>query len=142
MRAQASDPDLEETCRGHDGTVAPVKFSLRNCGIIVHAKDALHRKAIEQSIGDDLPAAANFFRGLKDQVGRAFELSARGQISGCSEQHGGVSVMAAGMHDAWFGRRVRHAGFFWNRQGIDIRAQADRLHRRHGHESQRLRRFR
>ena len=80
MRAQARDPDLEEICRGHGGTIAPVKFSLRSCGIIVHAEDALHREAIEQSIGDHLPPTANLLRWLKDQVGRAFELSARGQI--------------------------------------------------------------
>ena len=103
MRAQAGDPDLEKVCRGHDGTVAPVKLSHRHGGNIVHAEDPLHGKAIEQSVGDHLPCAADFFGWLKDQVGRAFEFSAGGEVLGCAEQHGGVAVMSAGMHDARIG---------------------------------------
>ena len=69
----------------------------------MHAEHPQHGKTIEQSIGDDLPCAADFFGGLKDQVDRTFEISAGGEIFGCSQQHCGVPVMSAGMHDARFG---------------------------------------
>ena len=93
----------------------------------MHAEDSLHGEAIEQAIRYDLAATADFLGRLKDEVGRSFEFAACGQILGCSEQHAGVSVVPAGMHDAWIGGSVGHSGFFRNGQRINIRAQADRL---------------
>src|SRR6202042_906670 len=65
VRAPAGDLDLEEVGRGQHIPVAPVELSHLHRGHIVHAEDSLHGEAIEQAIGYDLPATADFLGRLK-----------------------------------------------------------------------------
>ena len=69
------------------------------------------------------PRAA-FFRRLEDQHDLTVEGAALGKADSGAQQHGGVAVMAAGMHLA---RRLRGpwlARCFQNGKGVHIRTQA------------------
>ena len=59
----------------------------------------LHREAIEQTLLHHHPATAFvFLGGLEDQHHGAVEAAGFGQVTGRPQQHGGVAVMAAGVH--------------------------------------------
>ena len=69
---------------------------------IVHAIDFLDAPAVHHAIVAHLFAAgAALFGGLKDDHHGAIEIARLGQVFGRAQQHGGVAVMAAGMHRAW-----------------------------------------
>ena len=58
--------------------------------------EALHHAVLDHVVA----AAAAFFGRLEDDGHAAGEIARLGQIFGRAEQHRGVAVMAAGMHDA------------------------------------------
>ena len=58
-------------------------------------------------------------------MNRALEVFGFGQLLGRSQQHGGVAIMAAGMHGARMLAGIRFLGFFLNGQGIHVGAQSD-----------------
>ena len=71
----------------------------------MHAIDLLHAEAIHQAVIDHgLAAPAALFRRLEDDDRRACEVAGLGEVTGCSQEHGRVAVMAAGVHLA---RRLR-----------------------------------
>jgi len=72
-------------------------------------------------------AAAAFFRRLKDQVQRAAEVRLPRQIARRRQQHGGVPVVAAGVHHPGMGAGVRQTGRFGNRQSVHVGADAERF---------------
>ena len=73
----------------------------RGAGPVVQAVDALDGEAVEQPFfHHDAAAAAILLGGLEDEVDGAAEVARFGQILGGAEQHGGVAVMAAGVHPA------------------------------------------
>ena len=53
------------------------------------------------------------------------EIARLGQVFGRAEQHGGVAVMAAGMHHALGGGTIRNVVQLLDRQGVHVGAQAD-----------------
>ena len=55
----------------------------------------------------------------------AVEIARLGQVLGRAQQHGGVAVMAAGMHHALGRAAIRDVVQFLDRQGIHVGAQAD-----------------
>ena len=65
----------------------------------MHSEDLLDAEAVDQTVFTiaRVPAAA-FFRRLEDDRGGAGEIAGLRQILRCPEQHGGVAVMAAGVH--------------------------------------------
>ena len=76
-------------------------LSRRQAGPVVHGVDLVGGKTLEQALlHHDLPAAAAFLRGLEDHVGGAVEIARLGEVARRAEQHGGVAVVAAGMHPA------------------------------------------
>ena len=61
--------------------------------------------------------------GMQGAIRREFPV--RRQVACRTQQHGGMSIVPAGMHHPWIGRCIGHAGLFGNRQSVDIGPQAD-----------------
>ena len=98
--------------------------------MVVNAKNSITRKALKQAIGNHLLRAtvlAGLFGGLKNQVNRALEILGFGQLLGRTQQHGGVAIMATGMHGAGMLTGIWFLGFLLDGQGIHVCAQSDAL---------------
>ena len=80
------------------------------------------------SIIDFAPAAALFGR-LEDEVHGAFEVALLAHHLGRAQQHGGVAVMATGVHTAGIPRAMLEIVGFIHRQAVHVGAQSDRLQR-------------
>ena len=66
---------------------------------VVNAEHCVDRKLDEQAVVDHrLRARTAFLRRLEDEHDRAVELSMLRKVTRCSEQHGGMSVVAACVH--------------------------------------------
>ena len=78
-------------------------------------------------IDHGLAAGAALLGRLEDHHRGAGEIAGLGEIARGAEQHGGVAVMAAGVHLARHGRLVRQAGRLLDRQRVHVGAQADDL---------------
>jgi len=89
----------------------------------VHAVDFLNVETINQSVVEHgLAAAAAFFGGLKDDDGCPREITALREIARRSEQHRGMTVMAASVHLARRRRSVGQIGRLLDRQGVHVGA--------------------
>ena len=64
---------------------------------------------------------------LEDHHGGAGEVARLGEVFGGAEQHGGVAVMAAGVHLAGHGRLVGKVVRLLDRQRVHVGAQPDHL---------------
>ena len=74
---------------------------------VVHPVHRRHGEAVQQSLLHHHPAASGgFLRRLEDEIRCSVEPLGFGQIARCAQQHGGVAVVAAGMHLARSGRFV------------------------------------
>ena len=92
----------------------------------MHAKDAFHGKARKQPfLHHQFAARQIFFRRLENHINRAVEIPRFSKILRGAEQHGGMPIMATGMHLTRNFGGIRQAGFFKDRQRINIRAQAN-----------------
>ena len=90
------------------GPLHMAKVPVGRVGPVVQAEHLLGREALEQPLVDHHPPAAAALLGrLEDQVDRAGEVAGLGQIAGGTQQHGGVAVMAAGVHPAGLPARPR-----------------------------------
>lgn len=88
--------------------------------------DGIAGEALEQPVGEHgVGTAAAFLGRLEDQVDGAAEIPVLGEIAGGREQHGGVAVMAAGMHAAGELRGMRQLGQLLQRKTVHVGAQAD-----------------
>ena len=72
-----------------------------------------------------MTAAFGFFGGLKDEHGDAVKVRVFSQIAGRTQEHGGVTIVAAGVHPPRMARVVREFVELNQRQGIHIGTQAD-----------------
>ena len=130
VRAAAGDGDIEVAAACHHRAGADLEFADREPRPVMHAKDRVARKALEQPVLDHRFAAAEpFFGGLKDQVDGPVELAGLGQVSRCAEQHRGVPVMAAGVHPTLMARAVGEIGRLLDRQRVHVGPQPDRARR-------------
>ncbi len=92
----------------------------------MHAVDLVDAKARHQPVLDHgLAAGAALLGRLEDHHRGTGEIARLGQIARGAEQHGGVAVMAAGVHFAGARRFVRQPGFLLDRQRVHVGAQAD-----------------
>ena len=111
VAAAAGDGDGEFVGRGHDRPGAGGELADGEARHVVHAVDLVDGPAVHQAVLDHrLAAAAAFFGRLEDDDRRAVEIARLGEVAGGAEQHGGVAVMAAGVHLARHGRGVGLAG--------------------------------
>ena len=68
---------------------------------------------------------STFFRRLEDQHRGSGEVPVLRQISGRSQKHGAVTIMAAGMHDTRRARRMVRRSALVDRKGIHVGTQAN-----------------
>jgi hypothetical protein len=74
---------------------------------------------------DGKRALAPFLGGLEDEAHRAVKPSLLSQQFGSSEQHGGVAVMAAGVHRARVLRPIVPRALFGDAQGVHVGPERD-----------------
>ena len=128
VAADAFDVDGEMIGRRHQRPGAQAELAERHAGIIVHAVDLVDAEALHQAVLDHgLAAGAAFLGRLEDHHRGAGEIARLGEIARGAEQHGGVAVMAAGVHLARHRRLVRQVGRLLDRQRVHVGAQADHL---------------
>jgi hypothetical protein len=141
MPAAAVDGDVRRVAGGHEGPAAEAEIAGRHARVVVQAEDGVARKALEQAVFDHAlraTAQPGFFGRLEHQVHRAAEVARARQLLRRAQQHGGVAVVAAGMHHAGVAAGVGLAGGFGDGQGVHVgahghaaRARAPRAQRAH-----------
>ena len=110
MAAFAVDRDGELGGRRHDRSGPRRELADRQARNVVQAEHFFDAEALHHAVLDHLvAAAAAFFGRLEDDRDRAGEIACLGEILRRAEQHGGVAVMAAGVHDARASSRRRGA---------------------------------
>ena len=101
-------------------------MALGHAGHVVQAIDLLDSPAGHEPIVDHgLAAGAAFLGRLEDHHRGSVEIARFGKIFRSTQQHGGVAVMAAGMHQA---RRLGCVGYarrLRDRQCVHVRTQSD-----------------
>jgi hypothetical protein len=126
VAALALDVDRQMVGRGHNGPGPDGELADRQAGEIVHAVDFTDVELVHQPVLDHRPATgAALFRRLEDHHRGAGEIARLGEIARSAQQHGGVAVMAAGVHLAGNRRLVRQVGRLLDRQRVHVGAHAD-----------------
>ena len=137
MTALSAQGDLEGVEGGHHRAIAERHFAKRDPRPVMQRVDGVHREALEQPLFHHFARAAEvLFRRLENKVDGAAELTGLRQMGGGRQQHRGVAIVAAGVHDPGAARTVADAPQLGDRQGVHIGAQADNrpgavLQRRH-----------
>jgi hypothetical protein len=121
--------DNGDVVRGRCGrSVEEHQLSLLDTGHVVHGKDGVAGKALEQAIFDHQPCSTwVFLRRLEDQVERATETTMLRQVLRCCQQHRAMPVVATGVHHPLMATGVRQSGGFRNRQSIHVGTQPQAL---------------
>ena len=124
--AFADDADLDAVHRRLHGAGGDADHAQGRLGRVVLGIDLLARETLEQAVlHHRARTGIALFAGLKNQHGRAVKAPGFGQVAGCTHQHGGVTVVAAAMHEAW---RARLPGAFvvlGQRQSVHVGPQAN-----------------
>ena len=128
MAAESLDLDVDRVGRGHHGTGADGKGADGNSGAVVHAIDLLDAEPVHQPVLDHGVGARTALLGrLEDHDRVTGEIPGLGEIPRCTQKHRGVTVMAAGMHQAGRLGGMGHVGRFLDRQRVHVRAKPDHL---------------
>ena len=94
---------------------------------VVQGVDLVHGEALEQPLlHHHVGAGAMLLRRLEDHVGSAVEFTRFGEIPRGAQQHGRVTVMAAGVHASLVARLMWPRRRFVHGQAVHVRPQADR----------------
>ena len=99
-------------------------------GADVLAEDGVHVGVLHDARRHQRPCAAGhgILAGLKDELHRARKgVPHMAQGLGRAQQHGGVQVVAAGVHDALRLAGKGHAGLLVDRQRVDVGAERHAL---------------
>ena len=95
----------------------------------MHAVDLLDAEPVHQPVVDHRDSTrAALFRRLEDHDRVAREVPGLGEIARRTQQHRGMAVMTAGVHQAFGLGGVGQIGFLLDRQCVHIRPQPDHLH--------------
>ncbi len=98
----------------------------RQAGLVVQGEDGVAGEPLEQPLLHHHAAAAlALLGGLEDEVDGALEVAGLRQVLRGAQQHGGVAVMAAGMHLAVVGGAMGERVALLDRQRIHVGAEAD-----------------
>ena len=126
VAAEPFNPDVDRVGRGHDRTGTDGKGADRNARAVVHAVDLLDAEPVHQSVLDHGGGARTALLGrLEDYDRVAGEIPGLGEIPRCTQQHRGVAVMAAGMHQARRLGGMGQIGRFLDRQRVHVGAKPD-----------------
>jgi hypothetical protein len=127
VRALAGDANVEEGAARHHRTGAHRELPQRQARPVVHAENGIARKFLEQAVLDHGLGAAQALLGrLEDEMHAAVEVARLGQVARRAEQHGGVPVVAAGVHLPRARGTVRERVAFRDRQRVHVGAQPER----------------
>lgn len=127
MPTSSGDLYLRGIDGSHDRTRRCDKAAEGNGGRVMESIDFTDPESIEHALAHHhLATAAVLFRRLEDQRHTAAEATRLGQVFRGPEQHRGMAVMAAGMHDARHGRSMGNPGFLSDRQSVHIGTQPNR----------------
>ena len=97
-------------------------------GTVMHAVDLLDAETVHQPVLDHRGGTrAALFGRLEDHDRVAGEIPGFGEITGRTQQHRGMAVMAAGVHQARRLGGIRQVGFLLDRQRVHVGAQPDHL---------------
>ena len=125
VAAETFDVDVDAVGRRHHRAGPDREIADREAGIVVHPVHLLDPEAVHHAVVDHLAAAAAaLFGRLEDHHRGAVEVARLGEIFRGAEQHGGVAVVAAGVHLAGVLRLVGQAGGLLDRQRVHVGAQA------------------
>ncbi len=126
MAALAMDQHVQSIRCRHQRPRPQSEGADRHAGAIVHAVDLLDVPAVHHAVLDHrLAAGAALFGRLEDDDRSAVEVARLAQVLGGAQQHGGVAVVAAGVHLARDFRGVGQAGVLQDRQRVHVGAHAD-----------------
>ena len=121
--------------RGHHGASPEDQLPLGVAGHVVHGKNCIARKLLEQAVLHHLQGTATaFFGGLEDEVQRAVKAAFFRQALRGGQQHGGVAVVAAGVHHAVVAAAPVGPGGFVDGQRIHVGPQPQPLARCAAHQ--------
>jgi hypothetical protein len=99
MPALAGDFDLHPVHRRLHRAWGDANHAQRHIGRIVLGVHLRAGKALEQTVFDHgARARVTLFAGLENQTSGATKLARLDQIAGRAQQHGGVAIVPAGMH--------------------------------------------
>ncbi|MNS28702.1 hypothetical protein D3C72_606890 [compost metagenome] len=126
VAALALDLDRHAVGRSHHRAAVDADGAGRHRGPVVHRIDSVHREAVEQAVFDHHARTGQaFFAGLEDQHGGAVEVARLGQVARGADQHGGVAVVAAAVHQTVVGRAPAEVVVLAHGQRVHVGAQAD-----------------
>ena len=126
MSPLAPNDHLEFIAGGHHRPRADSKLAHLGAGPVVHAKHGVHGKLLKQTVLDHLARTTTaLFGRLENQVNRAVKQALLGKVLRGCEQHGGVTVMAAGVHLAFVLAGVAEGVELLHGQGVHVGAQAN-----------------
>ena len=118
--------DFEVVAATHDRTRGDAEAAFGQPGPVVHAKYGICREQVEQAIVNHAFGAAEpFFGRLENQIDRAGKVAVLRQVTGCGQEHGDVTVVAASVHFARVFAGVFEGVGFLHGQGIHVGAQAN-----------------
>ena len=129
MAAVPAYRDLEGAGTRHHRTRHHGHFADRYARPVVEAEYRVHRKLVEQSVGDHhCRPTFGFLGGLEDEVDDSVEIQLVAvcrQVARGTEQHCRVAVMTTGMHSPLVSRTMRTVVLLLQGQGIHVGAQTD-----------------
>ena len=126
MSAAAVHDDFEGVGGRHHGADARRELADRQARPIVHTVDLADGECLHHAVlHHEVAAAAAFFRRLENHRDSASKIAGFGQIFGRAEQHGGVAVVPAGVHEAGVLGGPGLAAGLRDWQRVHVGAQAD-----------------
>ena len=107
MGADTGHGDVEKRAAGHHRAGANGEIADVHAWPVMHAENTVAGEFLEQTVVDHRPGTADAFLGrLENEMHAAFEITGFGEITGGAQQHGGVPVMATGVHHAGVARAM------------------------------------
>src|SRR5690606_10125427 len=109
VTAFATQGEREDVEGCHDGPAVHRRHTDRQTGPVMHGIYRLHRETLEEAfLHHGATTALIFFGGLENKYHRTAEVRILCQLTRRTQKHGGVAVMAAGVHPASMGGSVLH----------------------------------
>src|SRR5262249_3017227 len=120
------DRDVKEIRTGHCGPWQDGNLTGIEVRSVMERVDFVARKLREQAIVEHGARPAEpFLRGLKDEADGSAKIARLREIARCSQEHGGMAIVAASVEPVWHRGAPGEIGFLFHRQGIHICPKPD-----------------